>query len=244
MTALARSTKEIRPPIADESNAFNHTFVSYLPAVETHARIAFQNLPEVEKEEAVAEAVAGAYCNYVSVTRRRKAITLKPSMLARYAVLHVKDGRHVGGARETKRDVLSWRAARHRRFVVHRLHGAKDYIYDCLSPADPPVWRCVLLEDRQTPVPDQVAFRIDWSAFLSGQTDRTRRIIAALASGNRRCEVAETFGLSPSTLTEHMARVRREWFVFQGTASETVPAVSRAPNSAADRRNGQPGKAA
>lgn len=244
MTALARSLKESRAPIADSSSAFKHEFLSYLPAVESHARITFQNLPEVEKEEAVAEAVAGAYCNYVSVTRRRKAITLKPSMLARYAVLHVKDGRHVGGARETGRDVLSWRAARHRRFAVHRLHGAKHQIYDCLSPADQPVWRCVLLEDRQTPVPDQVAFRMDWSKFLSLQTDRTRRIIAALASGNRRREVAEAFGLSPSTLTERMARVRRHWFVFQGVVSETAPAVSQAPNSAADRRNGQPGKAA
>lgn len=202
MTALARSI----PATPDDDN---RRFLRFVPAVETHARITFRELPEIEKEEAVAEAVAAAFCNFVSAARRGKVNTLRAGNLARYATLHVKDGRHVGGHRESKCDVLSWRAARHRRFAVRRLHGAKDASFDCLSPNEHPVWRRVLLEDRRTAVPDQVAFRMDWSKFLSQQTDRTRQIIAALAAGHRRCEVAEMFRVTPPSITERMHRVRR-----------------------------------
>ena len=60
---------------------------------------------------------------------------------------------------------------------------------------------------------------MDWSKFLSQQTDRTRRIIAALAAGHRRCEVAEMFGVTPPSITERMDRVRREWLAFQEVAT-------------------------
>ncbi len=217
MTAIPKSIPAPSSSFGDDNNQH---FLRFVPAVETHARITFRELSELEKEEAVAEAVAAAFCNFVSVARRGKVNTLRAGTLARYAALHVKDGRHVGGRRESKTDVLSWRAAGHRRFAVHRLHGPKDYSFDCLSPNENSVWRRALLEDRRTAVPDQVAFRMDWSKFLSQQTDRTRRIIAALAAGNRRCEVAEMFGVTPPSITERMDRVRCEWLAFQEVASD------------------------
>jgi hypothetical protein len=148
-------------------------------------------------------------------------------MLATYAVWHVKDGRHVGGGRDRTCDALSRRAARRWRFKVHPLPGMKEYTYDCLSPADHPVWRRALLEDHRTPIPDQVAFRVDWSMFLARQTNRTRQIIAMLAAGHRRCEVAETFGVTSPALTQRMNRLRREWMTFQDP--EANPTRSQAP---------------
>ena len=133
MTALAKSIPAPSTQFPYKSDDDNPRFLRFVPAVETHARITFRELPEVEKEEAVAEAVAAAFCNFVSVARRGKVSTLRAGTLARYAALHVKDGRHVGGHRETKKDVLSWRAAGHRRFAVRRLHGPKGFSFDCLS---------------------------------------------------------------------------------------------------------------
>ncbi len=123
MSALAKSIPAPSTQSLDKSDDDNRRFLRFVPAVETHARITFRELPEVDKEEAVAEAVAAAFCNFVSVARRGKVNTLRAGTLARYAALHVKDRRHVGGHRETKKDVLSWRAVGHRRFAVHRLHG-------------------------------------------------------------------------------------------------------------------------
>lgn len=233
---IARPAATRRAAFPSKSNPVNHEFLTHLPAVETHARIAFRRLPEEEKEDAVAEAIASAFCNFISVKRRGKAACLKSSMLARYAVLSVTDGRHVGGRRDTQFDALGWRAAQHRRLAIHALHGAKYHAYDCLSPNDAPVWRYLFLEDRRTPVSDQVAFRIDWSTFLSRQSDRTRRIVAVLAEGHRRCDVADRFGVTASALTQRMNRVRREWLAFQGDAPHSAPYAIRSHNTAAARR--------
>lgn len=197
-------------------------FLRFLPAVELHAKIQFRNLPASEQEEAIAEAVAAAFSVYVSARRRGRLARLKPASLARFAVLHVRDGGHVGGSRESARDTLSWRSQRQHDFIVHRLGHVRDALYDCLSPNEHPVWRLALLSDRRTPVVDQVRFRMDWSRFLSGQSDRTRQIVALLADGHRRTDVAEQFGTSASALTQRTQRLRRHWERFQHDAREPV----------------------
>jgi hypothetical protein len=222
MTALAKGVPSFQRSAAADAHPAEGGFLRFLPAVKKHAEITFRQLSEVEKEEAVAEAIATAYCNYASAARRRRTDALKPSMLATYAAWHVKDGRHVGGGRDRTRDVLSRRAAQRRQFKVHRLCGREHCIYDCLALNDHPVWRRVLLEDRRTPVPDQVAFRIDWSAFLSRQTDRTRRMLAMLAEGHRRCQVADKFGVTAPALTQRMDRLRRQWLAFQDPTTNTT----------------------
>jgi len=208
-------------PLRHITDHSHHGFLSYLPIVERHARITFRHLREEAKEEAIAEAVAGAYCNYAAAVQRGRSSALKPSMVARFAVLRVKDGGHVGGSRERRREVLNPKAARSGNFKVHRLRDARDYIYDCLASNDHAVWRLVLLEDRRTPVADQAAFRLDWGSFLSRQSDRVRQIIAALAAGHRRCDVADRFGISASALTQRMNRLHRAWLAFQGMTSIT-----------------------
>ena len=67
---------------------------------------------------------------------------------------------------------------------------------------------------------DQAVFRIDWSDFLRQQHDRTRKCLALLAEGHKRCEVADRMGTTPPAVTQRMARVEREWDRFQGIAEE------------------------
>jgi hypothetical protein len=60
-------------------------------------------------------------------------------------------------------------------------------------------------------VPDQVAFRCDWSEALAQQNDRVRQMIGLLAAGYLRCNVTEKFGITRPAITQRMDRVRRDW---------------------------------
>lgn len=183
-----------RPKPASRSEScstINAAFLRFLPAVKTHATIQFRALPAADREDAISESVAAAFVNFRSAYQRGKAHRLTPSTVATYAVLHARTGRHVGGFDDDTSDVLSRRAQLKRGFVVHNLPSDSLHRYDCMRDPTSPVWKALLAEDRQTPIADQVSFRIDWSNFLAQQTDRTRQATTLLAMGFRRCEVAD-----------------------------------------------------
>jgi hypothetical protein len=89
---------------------------------------------------------------------------------------------------------------------------------------DQPVWRETLLHDRRTPVPDQVAFRLDWSAFLAQQPNRACQAISLLAEGYKRCKVpaSESF-----RLTQRMNRAWRDWIVFRERDTQNASPADR-----------------
>jgi hypothetical protein len=53
-----------------------------------------------------------------------------------------------------------------------------------------------LRDNMQTPVPDAAAFRIDFPDWLAEQTDRDRRMIEAMALGERTAKLARRLGVS------------------------------------------------
>ena len=57
-------------------------------------------------------------------------------------------------------------------------------------------WQEAVVQDtRSAPVPDIVAFRCDFAAWLRSLPRRDRRITATLALGNRTSEVAKRFNV-------------------------------------------------
>jgi hypothetical protein len=66
---------------------------SILPAVQICARIRFRDLPQVEREEALAEATAAAMISFVRLIDRGKNPVAFAGSLARVAVLRVFAGR-------------------------------------------------------------------------------------------------------------------------------------------------------
>jgi DNA-directed RNA polymerase specialized sigma24 family protein len=192
----------------------NATFLKFLPAIEAHAAVHFGHLDAAEREESIAETLASAFVNIRSAHRRRNEQRLKPSTVARFAVLHTQDRRHVGGRRDTTTDVLSRRAQRTNGFRVHGLPWDSIDSYDVLKAPDP-VWRLALLHDRRTPVIDQVRIRIDLSEFLARQSDRTRTLLAMRAAGHKQTEIADRLGLTPAAICQRLKRARREWKKFQ-----------------------------
>ena len=213
------STRGVR--FAKSSTDVNATFVNtYMQPVMTHAAIQFRHLPAVDREEAVAESVAAAFVGFSSACRRGREHVIPPSMLAHFSVLHARAGRHVGGPWESKKDVMSRVAQRRHGFRVFSLPVRDGYPFDCMAAADQPVWRDRLLYDRRTTPADLACFRVDWSRFLAGQTDRTRVLLGMLGSGYRSVEIADHLGVTAPAVCQRRKKAAREWAVFQGVETD------------------------
>jgi DNA-binding NarL/FixJ family response regulator len=82
-----------------------------------------------------------------------------------------------------------------------------------------------LRDNTQTPVPDQAAFRIDWPAWLNSRTDRDRRILNAMATGERTQNLARKFKISPARISQLRRECHADWLRFCGEgANESIEA--------------------
>ena len=71
--------------------------------------------------------------------------------------------------------------------------------------------------DTRTPVPAQVAFRLDFPRWRSGFGRRARAVLDALAAGGRTNEVARELGLSPARVSQMRREFERGWRAFHQT---------------------------
>jgi hypothetical protein len=136
-------------------------FLALYPVVERHARVVFRGRNPTDREEAAAEAVAAAFESYVALKARgQDPVRDFPTAMATFAVLHVKDGRHVGG-RRCRKDVLSPQAQQVHGFQVESLpQSTARPCEELWSPArgqrELDAFEERLQDNRQSPIPDQV----------------------------------------------------------------------------------------
>ena len=95
-------------------------FLLMLPSIRQHATVSFRHLKPEAREEAVQEVVCNALRAYVRLVQLKKVDLAYPTVLARYGVAQVKDGRKVGGKLNVH-DVSSDYAQREKGFSVERL---------------------------------------------------------------------------------------------------------------------------
>jgi hypothetical protein len=212
-------------PCSSPGNSHPHAeFLSLCPLVERQARLTFRHRNPAEREEAVAEAVAAAFESYVRLKKHGKdPVQEVPAALASFAVLHSKEDRHVGG-RSNSRDVLSPKARRQHGFRVESLpisfRTSFEHLYAQVSGQEQQdAFEECLWANLQTPVVDQVCFRLDWPAFLRTLTRRDRQLARFLALGHSAKAAAQKFGLSPGRVTQLRQQWQRDWLVFQGEAT-------------------------
>jgi hypothetical protein len=110
-------------------------------------------------------------------------------------------------------EVLSRYAQRRKRFVVQRLDRFDRHTSQ---------WAEAIVEDHRTPIPDQVAFRIDFPQWLSLLNSRNRRIAMALAMGNPACQVAKRFKLSQGRISQLRSQFYLSWQMFHGEPAATA----------------------
>ena len=193
-------------PVSSEPVAWQTNFLAVLPAIQTHARIRFRHLRPEPREEAVQAAIASACLSYQRLVSQGKLHAVRPSSLADFAVRRVRSGRMVG-SRQNSRDLHSPLTQRKHRVFLHSL-----------TPDKRDAWQAALVESKRVPPADLAAFHIDFEHWLGGFAHRDRKIITALASGERTAAVAGRFGLTAGRVSQLRRRYERDWRVFQGEA--------------------------
>ena len=81
-------------------------------------------------------------------------------------------------------------------------------------------WMECLQDNRITPVPDQVAFRIDFPEWLNSQAPRDKQIAERLSLGFSTGEVASEFELSRGRVSQLRRKLSESWYEFISSALE------------------------
>ncbi len=201
------------------SEALQAHFLTLLPRILLHGRVAFRHLrcPH-QKEEALGEMVALSWWWFVRLERRGKDAARFPSTLASFAARAVNSGRRLTGQEKAK-DVLSPSAQRRHGFHVQSLPtsvGASHETLYAVPHGQQLHDACEerLRDNRRSPVPDQVAFRLDFPAWLGTVTERDRHLVEDLALGHRTLDLAGKYGLSPARISQKRREFHDGWASF------------------------------
>src|SRR5947207_2167008 len=120
--------------------------------------------------------IALSWLWFFRLAQRGKDATRFPSTLATFAARHVKNGRKLCGQEKSK-DILSPLTQQRNGFAVGKLPDSSTLNGNPLDEA--------LQDNTQSPVLDQVCFRLDFPAWLSDLGQRNRRIAEDLMVGGR-----------------------------------------------------------
>lgn len=181
-------------------------FEAMLPTIRQVAAYAFRHTPVECREELVAEVVAKAFLAFLNLVARGKAASAYPTVLAKYAIRQIRDGRHAG-CRQNVRDILSPLAQRRKGFCVQPLD-------DCHANDE---WQALTDSSRATPA-EIAALRIDFRAWLSRLQQFQRKVALQLAAGDTTAQVARCFRVSAARVSQWRQELRENWNQFQ-----TVP---------------------
>jgi len=181
-------------------------FLSILPKIKTHAQIYFCHVKCCfKKTDFVAEVVALSWKWFLRLHEQGKDATEFPSVLASYAAKAVRSGRRVCGQLKSK-DVLSESAQQRHSFTVSKLPDYSTLHTNPLVEA--------LTDNTQSPVPDQVQFRLDFPDWLTTHCQRNRSIAVEMAQGERTQALAGRFKLSPARISQLRSQFHESWCQF------------------------------
>jgi hypothetical protein len=185
---------------------WHKVFLALLPQIITHAKFAFRHVRGQDRQDKVQEVVANALVAFRRLVRLKKTDLAYPSVLARYAIAQIRDGRLVGGNMNCK-DVSSPYCQRVKGVVMERLDR-----YD----ADDECWQEILIADKTCTPAELAASRIDVSAWFKSLRPRVRRIAEFLAAGQTTKTAAKRFKVSPGRVSQLRRELARSWERFVG----------------------------
>jgi hypothetical protein len=186
------------------------------PQIANHARIAFRHLAPEARQEAVQECLANATVAFVRLVQLHKADIAYPTVLARFAIAQLRDGRRVGGHLNIQ-DISSAYCQRAKKITVERLDHFDE---------EENAWQeAVIVDTKAAPVSEIVAFRCDFSDWLKRLPKRNRRIAEFLALGNRTSDTARKFRVSEGRVSQLRRELAGSWQRFQSEAT-TAPAAA------------------
>lgn len=205
-------------------------FRSILPIVERHAKIYFRHVKCMDRKgDLVAEAVALSWKWFLALARRGKDATAFPTTLATYAARAVCCGRRLCGTLPAK-DVMSVRAQRRFGFCVESLPASTRTSVENLHSVVHGQRELDAMEERlrdntQTPVPDQVAFRADFPAWLRTLTERDRWIIQDMMRNERTKDLARKYRLTCGRISQMRRAFHEDWERFCAAPTEECTSI-------------------
>jgi hypothetical protein len=194
-------------------------FLSIVPRIESHGQVAFRGvLCPQRRADCIAEVVALCWLWFLRLVERGKDPLAFPVVLASYAARQVRCGRRLCG-QEKGQDVLSGLAQRRHGFHVGPLPQSAAS-YDRLGAVGgqrrQDALEELLHDNGQTPVPEQVCFRLDFPAWRRTHARRIRRLMDGMILGESTGELARKYGLSPGRISQLRRALRNDWRRFCG----------------------------
>ena len=192
-------------------------FLSILPRIETHARFSFRFWRCAQRrDDAIAEVVALCWAWFVRLVERGRDPVPLAGSLARFAVKQVRSGRKLCG-KARAHDVFTAATQRDQGFAVVPLPQ-----YSSLTGTP---FEDALQDNTTTPIPDQVAFRIDWPAWLATLPWRDQALVQDLALGHGTQHMAAKYGVSPGRVSQKRREFQGSWRGY-GRERSVAPAAA------------------
>jgi hypothetical protein len=203
------------PPHAQE------VFLQILGPLTVHARFAFRHVGDFHRrEDLIQEAVCVAWKWTVRMLEKGKDPRAFPTAVAVHAARHVKSGRTFVGGKGAATDALSRHAQVRCGFAARSIHARADE-RDLRRAAGSGERRFETFEEflsghDRAPVPEQVAFKIDFAAWRATQDPRRLKILDAMIAGERTLELAGTFAVSAGRISQFRREFLEAWRAFCG----------------------------
>lgn len=182
-------------------------FLEMLPDIRRAANYAFRHLRHAVREDLMAEVVANAFVAFRRLVARGKAALAYPTVLAKFAVRQVREGRRIGSKRNVL-DVMSSYDQQRNGFVVQQFPEATKRI----------PWEELVVDNRHATPAELASFKIDFADWLKRLKRSKRQVALRLVAGDTTSEVAGRFKLSPGRVSQVRKELHRDWSEFQ-----TVP---------------------
>jgi hypothetical protein len=194
----------VNPPLTNGGSdtalpQVQNAFLAILSKIEQIARFHFRHCPCGDrKQDCIGETIALCWIWYRRLMAKGRDPSAFVTTFTRLAALAVSSGRRLCG-QETARDALSPVCQRRRRFVAIPLPD------ECSANRN--VYDEALRDNMQSPIPDQVQFRVDYPRWRGTLDDRRRRLVDAMMEGHSTSDLATQFGVTAG----RVAQLRREF---------------------------------
>jgi hypothetical protein len=123
--------------------------------------------------------------------------------------------------KEKSKDVLSLCAQKQHGFAVESLPSStassfEERYSEIHGQQKQDVFEERLRDNTQTPVVEQVCFRIDFPVWLETLTPRERRLVHEMANNERTLDLSQRFELSPGRISQKRRELHADWSRFCG----------------------------
>jgi len=219
-------------PPAPPTDDLHRAFLRIAPRIELHGRVCFRGLKCLDtRQDCICEMLALAWRWFLRLIAQGKDPLRFPSALADFAARAVKAGRRLCGKHKGK-DVMNPLAQRQHDFVVELLPSSTCRSHESrysvpLGQQAQDALEARLRDNAQTPVPEQVSFRLDFPCWLRTRTSRDRKLINDMLQDERTLDLAKKYGLSPGRISQLRREFRTDWERFCG--EQPAPGSTRTP---------------